>query len=204
MVEPNYLDNLKAAYDADVDRRGAMDLASWRTDILDDFLDTFPERQTMLELGCGTGQMARYVADRGLTVTAIDLSPGNVEATRQRGIDAEVADFGNLPFESGSFDGAYALMSLIHVPAERLSDVFTEIRRVLTKGASLLMVVWGGERHEGQFASEWLDPPRFFSIYPDDEVLKLDFRGFTITDFATGEPPDTGDLHVQVLTLTAI
>lgn len=204
MPDSNYLDDLRTAYDADVDRRGAMDLAVWRIEILDAFLDTLNPATAMLELGSGTGQMARHVADRGFDITAVDLSPGNVEATAKRGIGATAADFADMPFDDSAFDAAFALMSLIHVPHDRFGAVFPEIRRVLAPGAHLLMILWGGERHEGSLGREWLDPPRYFSIYPDDVVQALDFPGFEVVDFARRDAPDGGALHVQVLTLRAV
>lgn len=157
---PSYKDELRLAYDADVVRRDAMTPATWRTDILDQFAEDIRSRDahSVLDLGCGTGQLAKYLADQDFDVAAIDLSPGNVDATRSRGVIAEVADFASLPFPDKSFDAAFAMNSLLHVPPEELSGVLTEISRVLVQGATLLIVVWGGSTQQGSIDREWLDP----------------------------------------------
>ena len=201
----NLLASLRTAYDADVERRDAMTPAAWRTDVIDGFLDRVPDRRSrVLELGCGTGQLAAHVAARGFSVTAIDLSPGNVEAARARGIDAMVADFASLPFPNGSFDGAFAMQSLIHVTTEDLPAVHAEARRVLVDRAPMTTITWGGDRHEGTLEDEWLDPPRFFNFFPDDEFLEIPRPGFEIVDLSIVTATEHDDLRAQVLTLQAV
>lgn len=60
-------------------------------------------RGRVLDIGCGAGRIARYLADRGMEVMGIDTSPGAVEVSRARGVEARVAgieDAGKL----GRFD----------------------------------------------------------------------------------------------------
>ncbi|MCA9518221.1 MAG: class I SAM-dependent methyltransferase, partial [Myxococcales bacterium] len=42
-------------------------------------------RGRALEIGCGTGMNARYLARAGWEVTAVDLAPKAVEIARERG-----------------------------------------------------------------------------------------------------------------------
>ena len=203
----SYKEDLVIAYDADAERRGRMKPAKWRTDILDAFAEDLnaTNAETILELGCGTGQLARYLVDLDFDVTAIDLSPANIEATHARGVRALVADFASLPFPDDFFDASLAVNSLIHVPPVTLSNVFVEIARVLRPGARFLMVVWGGVTEEGFVDSEWLDPPRYFSSYSDEDLLALDTPGFTRTSFETVDVVEGNRaLCSQVLTLTAL
>ncbi len=203
---PSYKEELKLAYDADVVRRCAMAPAKWRTDILDQFATDIrsKEARSVLDLGCGTGQLAKHLADQDFDVTAIDLSPRNVHATRSRGVSAEVADFISLPFPGNSFDAAFAMNSLLHVPPEELSGVLVEISRVLMRGATLLIVVWGGSTRQGFIDDEWLDPPRYFSTYTDDDLIALETPGFRHVSFhAVDIAEDDHNLHSQSLTLEA-
>ena len=196
-------DSIRAAYDADVERRDAMVPAKWRTDIVDTFLARLPDGARVLELGCGTGQLARHVADAGFSVSAIDLSPGNIAAATARGVDARVADFSDLPFEDNSFDAAFAVQSLIHVPKGDLPDVHREIRRILTDGSILLSVTWGGESHEGPVEDEWLDPPRYFAFHTDEELLEIERPGFDVVDLSIVIATEHGAMRAQALTLEA-
>src|SRR5436305_14732999 len=60
-----------------------------------------------LEVGCGAGAMAQRVREELSTqVVAVDTSERMVELTRQRGVEAHVADVPELPF--GDDDGGAA------------------------------------------------------------------------------------------------
>src|SRR5215471_300408 len=64
----------------------------------------------VLEVGCGTGQLTRQLADRGKALTAIDLGPAMVAVARKRLDDRDVHWWVG-PFEE--FDGGgetFALM----------------------------------------------------------------------------------------------
>jgi SAM-dependent methyltransferase len=204
---PSYKRDLVAAYDADVERRNAMIPATWRTEIVDEFASDLATNgaKAVLELGCGTGQLAQYLGTLDLDVTAIDLSPGNVKAAMDRGVTAEVADFASLPFPDNTFDAALAVNSLLHVPPDELHEVLIEIARVLRRGATFMIIVWGGATREGTVEDEWLDPPRYFSSYTDVDLLALETPGFDHLAFEVlPSVEEGGDLYPQVLTLTAI
>ena len=82
----------------------------------------------MLDVGCGTGNLARAVAERwpGCEVVGVDPSAPFVEAARERAggrggrVRFELGDAGDLPLDDGSVDAALALLVLTFVPdAER-------------------------------------------------------------------------------------
>ena len=205
MTSDDYLADLRTAYDNDVERRNAMGLTPWRMEIIDAFLATArrEDRSRILELGSGTGQIAAHVDEAGFDVTAIDLSPANVAATKARGVTAIEADFGDMPFPDAAFEAAFGVMSLIHVPPDRLDTVYREIRRVLTPGAPLLVLMWSSDdQHEGVLEHEWLDPPRYFSFYTDQQMDDMEFPGFTRESFTVRT--DTDGMRAQVLTLRAV
>ena len=92
----------------------------------------------LLDVGCGLGGAARYFAhEHGCRVTGIDLSPEYVNVTnalaRRVGLEGRVScELGSalaLPFEPGSFDGAY--MFHVGMNIEHKARLFAEVRRVL-------------------------------------------------------------------------
>src|SRR2546423_4164127 len=87
----------------------------------------------VLEVGCGAGAMSQRVRDElGAEVVAVDSSERMVELTRQRGIEAYVADVTELPFGEAEFDCVFAGWVLYHV-LDR-DRAISECARVLRPG----------------------------------------------------------------------
>lgn len=98
----------------------------------------------VLEVGCGSGAMAERVRDElGVQVVAVDSSERMVELTRQRGIEAYVADVQELPFGDGEFDCVFAGWLLYHVlDRER---AIRECARVLRPGGRFVTATLADE-----------------------------------------------------------
>ncbi|MCX7143013.1 MAG: class I SAM-dependent methyltransferase, partial [Proteobacteria bacterium] len=105
------------------------------------FAEQFALRPGMrlLDIGCGIGGAARYFAsEHGCQVTGIDLSAeyaavANALAARvglSERVSCRQGSALALPFEPGSFDGAY--MFHVGMNIEDKAKLFREVRRVLT------------------------------------------------------------------------
>jgi ubiquinone/menaquinone biosynthesis C-methylase UbiE len=99
----------------------------------------------ILDLGCGTGIVARVLRERlggAATIVGIDVSPPMIEKARSIApeIDFRVGDAMALPFEEGSFDLVIAQEVLQFVP-DRLAAL-REVRRVLSPGGRFLASTW--------------------------------------------------------------
>jgi len=93
----------------------------------------------VLEVGGGPGELAqRMQQELGATVAFVDSSPRMVELARARGVDAQVGDVQDLPFEDGIFDTVVAAWMLYHVPD--LNRGLAEVARVLKPGGALIAV----------------------------------------------------------------
>jgi len=107
------------------------------------FLDLLPDvtGKTGLDIGCGEGHNTRLFAGRGAHMFAADVAPTFVRFAAQteqqdpRGIRYVVASAQELPFSSGRFDFATAVMSLMDLPDH--AQALKEIHRVLRAGAFL-------------------------------------------------------------------
>ncbi|MCU4972237.1 class I SAM-dependent methyltransferase [Halobacteria archaeon AArc-m2/3/4] len=87
----------------------------------------------ILDAGCGAGQHALWLQDRGLAVTGIDVSPNAVEAARERGLeDARVMDMFETDFERDRFHVVYALGTQIGLAGSfaGLRDLLAEFARI--------------------------------------------------------------------------
>lgn len=97
--------------------------AEWESNFWDYMLPHTAESfrgARVLDAGCGNGRHAYYAASNGAEVWAIDLGSAVEVAKRNNASHGKVqvvqADLHNLPFAEESFDLAYALGVLHHLP----------------------------------------------------------------------------------------
>ena len=195
--------SLREAYDRHAGERDRADVEPWKHDQRLGFLARLREAGalSLLELGAGTGQDGLFFQEHGLDVTCIDLSPEMVSRCREKGLRAEVRDFLDLGFPPASFDAAYALNCLLHVPRRDLPTVFEEIRRVLRPGGRFYLGLYGGIDSEGVWADDRYEPKRFFSLHTDDGIRVALEPHFSVLSFDRIPIDRTTGLHFQALVL---
>ena len=109
----------------------------------------FHPGMSVLELGCGTGEMwlGKQEMIRGCSRFVLsDFSEGMLAKARGTlgdtdGIDYRVIDIQDIPFPDQSFDAVIANMMLYHVPD--LSRGLREVRRVLKRGGAFYCATFG-------------------------------------------------------------
>lgn len=115
--------------------------------ILDRFAERLRGRGVVCDMGCGPGQIGRYLADRGLLVVGVDLSPGMVAqaAALNPDVTFRVGDMTALDEPDGAWAGIAAFYSIIHVPPGDIVAALTEMRRVLQPDGLLLLAFHTGD-----------------------------------------------------------
>jgi len=115
----------------------------------------------VLEVGCGAGEMAARVRDElGAEIVATDTSERMVELTRQRGVEAHVADVQELPFGDGEFDCVFAGWVLYHVHDRERA--IAECARVLRTGGRFITATLADENMSDLW--DFLGSPRERSL----------------------------------------
>lgn len=100
----------------------------------------------LLDVGCGTGQIAIPAARAGVDVTGIDIASNWIDVARARaaaeGLNAtfDVGDAEQLPYPDASFDVVISMVGAMFAP--QADRVALELLRVCKPGGRVLMVNW--------------------------------------------------------------
>ena len=96
---------------------------------------------SVLDLGCGAGIPATlWLADRGFTVTGVDVSGKQLDLARGLvpGAAFVKADMTDLEFDDGTFAAVVAFHSIIHVPRKEHPALLEKIHGWLEPGGLFL------------------------------------------------------------------
>lgn len=108
----------------------------------------------LLDVACGSGQLALMAAKDGAEVTGVDIAGNLVERAQTRaqaeGLNArfDEADAEALPFDDASFDVVVSLIGAMFAPRPEL--VARELLRVCEPGGTIAMANWTSQGFVGQ------------------------------------------------------
>ncbi|HWE51871.1 MAG TPA: methyltransferase domain-containing protein [Bryobacteraceae bacterium] len=102
----------------------------------------FRAGDSMIDMGCGTGEDAIYLEREGIRVSAFDASPAMVRIACDRGVAACVLGLEELDRIDGTFDGALSNFGALNcVPS--LKDLRAPLTRLIRPGGTLAVCVIG-------------------------------------------------------------
>jgi len=143
------------------------------------------------DFGCGPGHVAKYLFDRGVTDSGLDLSPGMIEEARRLN-PAMTFRAGNmlaLDFPYNSLRAITAFYAIVNLPRESIETAFREIHRVLKPDGLLLLAFHVGNEvlHEDQL---WdLKIAMDFYLLATDEITQLlKQTGFDLEEVTERDP----------------
>jgi SAM-dependent methyltransferase len=99
---------------------------------------------SVLDVGCGSGDLLAYLEHQGFSTAGIDPAPGMVRLARGRAPGADIRSGGaeDLPWPDDSFDLVTAVNAL--QLADDTDDALAEMVRVTVPGGVVAVVNWAG------------------------------------------------------------
>lgn len=108
----------------------------------------------VLDVACGTGNLAIPAARIGADVTGVDIAENLIEQARANAenenlkIQFDVGDAENLPYEDASFDAVVTMFGAMFAPRPEI--VASELVRVTRSGGKIAMANWTPSGFIGQ------------------------------------------------------
>ncbi|WP_427923794.1 class I SAM-dependent methyltransferase [Streptomyces sp. cg40] len=200
MAEPSYLAAIRESYDtvaADYVQlvKNPAELDPLSRAMLAAFAETVRSAGLgpVADLGCGPGKVTAYVAELGVPVFGMDLSPRMIELARRAYPDLTftVGSMTAPEIGDGELGGVLAYFSTHHTPPDQLPVVYGEFHRTLAPGGQLMLAGHVGEGelrrptqayggHPVSYESHLLPPERIAGL--------LERAGFEITARLIQEP----------------
>jgi ubiquinone/menaquinone biosynthesis C-methylase UbiE len=149
----------------------------------------------VIDIGCGTGATTAILAERGVQVSGIDLSPNMVAEARRLnpGLRFSVGSMTSLEAADSSVGGVCAWYSIIHVPEDQLAGVLGEFHRVLIPDGLVLLAFQVGDESRlltGAFGQDV--HLTFIRRQPSSVVKQLSHKGFDMYSELVRQPDDDG------------
>ena len=156
------------------------------------FALSLPQQGRVLDLGCGPGHIAAYLAGEGSrAVCGIDLSPAMVQEARRRypEIAFDAGDMLALPLADASLTGIVAMYAIVNLERAALPAAFAEMHRVLQPGGRLLLSFHIGDEtvHREELFGEAISLD-FHFLQPQEVAKQLGQAGFAIEEIVEREP----------------
>jgi len=163
-----------------------------------------------IDLGCGAGNYAIYLAGLRFDVTGVDSSPTAIkiagENAKKRGARCRfiVADLlGDLHEVAGMFDFAYDWEFLHHIFPEDRETYIKNVHKILNPGATYFSVCFSEKDPQfgdsGKFRKTRIGTTLYFSS--ESELRDLVFPYFTIRELKTIEVDGKFGSHIAISVL---
>jgi len=129
------------------------------------FCDAMPKAAHVLDLGCGPGLYAAFIAQQGCLVDAVDASLEMVRlADQHTGVTARQASFDDIT-GAGIYDGIWANFSLLHAPRANFPNHLAALHRACKPEARFHI----GMKLGSNAARDPID--RMYTYYTEDDLL---------------------------------
>lgn len=151
---------------------------------LEEFFMYLNPSSSILDLGCGPGQVSKIFYDAKHSVTCLDFSKEMLRIAKKDMPNARFLlwDIRNMKdiLENKSFDGVWADGSLLHMSKEEIPSVFNQVHNVLRDNGIFYISVKEGEGEKDIIDKRYNNISRHFSYFQfmelSDLLVKSNFK----------------------------
>lgn len=154
--QPTDLDTVRDSYDRVADNyvemvttTGIGDIRThpWLKAAIDAFASTVASIGPVLDVGCGPGTVTAYLAERGIEVSGVDLSPRMIDHARRLHPQCAftVGSATDVDLPGGSLGGLLGWWSLFNLPRNVLPAVLASFAAALRPGGQLIIATHVGD-----------------------------------------------------------
>lgn len=143
------------------------------TPYVDKFLN-YLEGKKVLDIGCGVGNLTKYIMDKGFNVEGIDLSKGMLNIAKQKYSDIKFYEMNMKEITlRKKYDGIMLAYSLFHLTKKEVIEVLPKYYDLLNSNGKILLILqYGqGERIVNEPLKEGLKI--FINYYSQDEIIEI-------------------------------
>ena len=130
--------------------------------------------KTYLDIGCGSGNYTKAIAEKGFKFIGIDPSDQMLDyaTSKESTIDWRIGSAEKIPLEDASVYGALAILTIHHWTS--LQQGFKEVRRVLKSGSSFVVLTTTALQMEGYWLNHYFPKTLKNSMIkmPDREIIE--------------------------------
>lgn len=149
------------------------------------FISYLKPNSSILDIGCGTGELLEYFSSLGFKMMGIDISQEMVDISKKRVTNSRILKMSlyDISKIDEIFDGVVATFVFVHVPKEKICDVIRSITCKL-KRDGIFFTVFTTSLKEG-LQKEMLDRNyNYYAVnYSKDEIIGiLEKNGMELLD----------------------
>lgn len=114
---------------------------------IDKFLKKVSPGGKILDVGCGVGNLTKYIKDNNFDVMGIDLSKKmlNIAIKRFPDIKFKLMDMTNIKLIDNSFDALFIAYSLFHLPPNKIEETMEGFIKLLKRKGIIMLILQEGK-----------------------------------------------------------
>ncbi len=158
----------------------------------ENYLNLFPEKGLILDLGCGRGEFLELVESTGRFGIGVDIDEGMLKIAKRKGLKVfhgDLIDFLKKK-EDESFDGIFSSQVIEHLDFSIVKELISIALKKLKKGGVLILETINPLSWFSFSQIFLLDPTHRFAVHPELMRFLFEKSGFSEVEIIFSQPPD--------------